>query len=932
MSDTADSSSSSPQPFAEASSSSIKHSSSSRAEIDAFIAWTQAVIAHLPGNIKTVIKPVDLADGVALFHILSDIDPDLFRNPHAGDTKDNWVLTIGTLKRLFKLMMQFYSQILQCAPTPLPAPDLNAIARSADPIELSKLCLLAIGIAVQSEKNESHIAAIQTLDQTHQHQLMMSIESIMSYIHQGQQEQSAITSADDSVSSSPFAPDSADRVDANHQSKSVAQLAAEIEAVTAEKVDIEKTHLLLLDAHRDIQNQFQDLKTEKDELASTHEAYKKRVEEERSEEADVLMRQEMEKLKNDLRRSEDALAELESDNEKLLQHGDESKRKIDELSKSAEEVTKLKDQIEEYRHAADRLQKAENAIEKYKKKLEEGADIRRQLKILEDQNAELVDRNAKLEDEYKRVSAFKPLMDSYKMQIADLETKSSSLQRDLAASKYEQEQILSRLKASEAQRATEKEEMELYQERIKELELGGDAAGTTRKKLVSRNSNASANGVDGLVAADASRASADNDDDLEDPDRLDRSGELEAALSGITMADLKIQVRKLARELEAARANKADQSRLIVLENLLEDAQRMKARYEADYLREHRDKMVLQNQLEQISSGKSDLGDGNEAAFALRLRLNEVVEELDVAKRRVSELEVQNEQVVRELTVAKSDLTLVNKDQVDMLHSLRASMEGDKDELEAHVKRLKTELGLVGEQNRMYMAQVNSLLMEKVDLQAEGIGQRDEALKRERTLGELRTRLQGKGLPKEVEEMVASLQNEAMNSTRDLKALQERFGKAKTFIKQQDKMIKEKDRSIAAAAAAGSLMGSSGSGGFDGAAEGGDENLEREARRLRDQVRNLEREQRLMMSAFQELGRRYMVELESGRNPSGGGGGGGAVGVGGGGVYARTRSASYAAGGVRALSGLTGLNAPGRSWLANQRRTVNPTLQLASRR
>lgn len=886
------------------------------AEIDAFVAWAQAVLADIPHADRNVSAPADLADGVALFQILADIDPDLFRNPHAGDTKDNWVLTIGTLKRLFKLMLQFYSQSLSCAPSPLPSPDLNAIARSADPEELAKLCLLAIGIAVQSEKNEAHIAAIQTLDHSHQTQLMVSIERIMSLIKQAQDEELAASAADDSTASSRAAA-----VDPNTHGRSSAELASELDTLRAEKDDIEKTYLVLLETHRSVTSEFQDLKAERDELTAKHQEYKKRVEEERNEQADVLLHQQIEKLKAELRRSEDALAELESDNEKLIQAAQDSKRKIDELQKTADEAVKLRDQIEEYKHAADRLQKAENAIEKYKKKLEEGADIRRQLKLLEDQNAELVDRNAKIEDEYKRVSAFKPLMDSYKTQIAELESKTSTLQRDLATSKYEQDQILSRLKAFEDQRATEKEEMELYQERIKELELGGDAAGVRRKKLVSRASNVSANGVEGLVAADATRADTDSLD-LDDDDELDRSGELEDALSGTTMTDLKIKVRKLARELEAAQTNKADQSRLIVLENLLEDAQRMKARYEADYLREHRDKMVLQSQLEAIRSGKSDLGDGTEAAYALRLRLNEVVEELDAAKRRLSELEVQNEQTLRELTVAKSDLALVNKDQVDILHSLRASMEADKDELEAHVKKLKAELGSMGEQNRMYMAQVNSLLMEKVDLQAEGIGQRDEALKRERALGDLRTRLQGKGLPKEVEELVASLQTEALNSTRDLKALQERFSKAKTFIKQQDRMIKEKDRSITAAAAAGSLMGGAG-GGEGGALRGemGNEALELEARRLREQVRNLEREQTLMMSAFQDLGRRYMVELESGRNPSGGGAAG-----------ARSGSASYAAGGVRALSGLTGLNAPGRSWLANQRRLVNPTLQLANRR
>ena len=70
-----------------------------------------------------------------------------------------------------------------------------------------------------------------------------------------------------------------------------------------------------------------------------------------------------------------------------------------------------------YRHAADKLQKTENVMEKYKKKLQEAADMRQQVKVqqgsptlsedykltilqcLEKQNADLVDKNAALEEE-----------------------------------------------------------------------------------------------------------------------------------------------------------------------------------------------------------------------------------------------------------------------------------------------------------------------------------------------------------------------------------------------------------------------------------------------------------------------------------------------------------------------------------------------------
>jgi hypothetical protein len=75
------------------------------------------------------------------------------------------------------------------------------------------------------------------------------------------------------------------------------------------------------------------------------------------------------------------------------------------------------------------------------------------------------------------------------------------------------------------------------------------------------------------------------------------------------MTDLKLQIRKLKRELEAIKKNEADASRVLVLENLLEDANRMKGRYENDYLAAHREKLVLQRDLEEIRSGKS-MGDG----------------------------------------------------------------------------------------------------------------------------------------------------------------------------------------------------------------------------------------------------------------------------------------------------------------------------------
>jgi hypothetical protein len=78
---------------------------------------------------------------------------------------------------------------------------------------------------------------------------------------------------------------------------------------------------------------------------------------------------------------------------------------------------------------------------------------------------------------------------------------------------------------------------------------------------------------------------------------------------------------------------------------------------------------------------------------------------------------------------------LVNKDQLDILATLRESVDEDKASLEADVARLKEQLKELSDKNRMQLEQVNALLLEKVGLQSEGIGQRERMLQREREFG-----------------------------------------------------------------------------------------------------------------------------------------------------------------------------------------------------
>ncbi|KAL9935519.1 hypothetical protein V8E36_005867 [Tilletia maclaganii] len=842
-------------------------------EARTFLSWVQACGRH--GGLFThePESPEDLCDGQALFQILADIDDNYFRNPSsATEPTANWVLKLGTLKRLYKLVVQYLNDELQEDVTSLPQPDLTQIARDANTQELCKLLRLVIAIPAKVRAQEQ-IEILKTLDQDE----MRSIASIM----QGAVEDVTASTRRANAGNGQNGGARAEGEEGNvsvEQSAEVRELKDKLKQTEEEKNKIELAYVQVLDEQRQLQSNFEDLQAERSEVEADLARAKQEVSDSQNNQTEVLLRQEVERLKADLRTSEDNLAEAEDQVEKLQKGAGQMARKMDELQKKAEEAGRLKDQVDELKHSADKVTRLESVVDKYKKKIEEAADVRRQVKQLEEENSSLVNRNKSLEDEWKRVSNFKPLMDSYKSQIHDLESKSSNLQRDLNAAKYESDQLKEKLIAAEEVRDREKEERELLEQRLEEVELRNSAGGRAKTTR-----SAAANDADGATIAEG--ATGADTTALEDTSRSfaadDLGDELEDALDGTSVTDLRIRVHKLTRELEAAKANKADVSRILVLENLLDDAQRMKGRYESDYLKEHQAKLILQSELDAIRSGKSSLGDGPEAALALRKRLNETVEELDSVRKQLQELEVKHDEINRELTIAKSDLTLVNKDQIDILRTLRASVEVEKQDLDKTVTRLREELKTAEDRNAMFMQQVNSLLMEKVDLQSEGITQREEALRRERNLGELRSSLAGKALPKEAEDFIAQLQINQQATDKQLKSVQDKFNKAKAFIKQQDRIIKDKERG--------------GGGGLS------DEQLAKAKQLGEEDNKRLRLELRLIGSAYHELGLRLSQEIRAG---------------------ARSASSSRREGGL----GMTPA-----SWLLAQRRVVVPGLTYGRR-
>ncbi|KAJ6618243.1 HOOK protein-domain-containing protein [Mycena sp. CBHHK59/15] len=788
-----------------------------RKEIDAFFNFFATFDLARP-----VTTLSDLGDGAALFDVLSLVDADYFRQSTrpSAQPSDNWVLRFSALKRLYRLMTQYFADVLQKPTSGLDVPDLQAIAKDHAVQATLTMCRLTIAIGVQCEKNKEFIDKIQGLSETDQHFLMKAIEQAR-----------FITASTDELSTNLQLRD-------DHYY----QIQSERSQILSEKETLEKVYQSLLEEHRALQTNYDDVVSEKDDALSRLRDVRREVDSKRSDKADGMMRGKIDRLRAELQKSEDNLAVSESELDKTTHLVTDLTKKNEELQIKADEAVRLKDKVDEYRHAADKLQKTENVMEKYKKKLQEGADLRQHVKALEKQNADLVDKNASLEEEYRKVSAFKPLMESYKNQIAELETKHSTRAQEIDTLKFELGECKNKLKIAVDERARDSETLELYQERVRELEL-------TSHRPVSTNKPADVNGnTDEFTVAELMGEADDNDHEGQG-----LGGELDDAIAGTTMTDLKLQIRKLKRELEAIKKNEADASRVLVLENLLEDANRMKSRYENDYLAAHREKLVLQRDLEEIRSGKS-MGDGAEAAIALRQRLNETVDQLDTLRKEHTELEVEFDTQSRELTIAKSDLTLVNKDQLDILATLRESVNEDKVGLEADVQRLRQQNKELSDKNRMQLEQVNALLLEKVNLQSEGIGHREKMLQRERDFGDLRASISGKDLPEDIKSRLLALHEENVNLKESNKTAQAQLAKARSFIKSQDKLFKEQHAAQAVSAAPGTFQEAEAS--FRSQIRVLEEEVTRQKRLMSDSTKRYRREQELMLSAVHAMGMR----------------------------------------------------------------------------
>ena len=96
--------------------------------------------------------------------------------------------------------------------------------------------------------------------------------------------------------------------------------------------------------------------------------------------------------------------------------------------------------------------KLESTIDAYKIKLEEMADLRQQIKYLEETNLRLFDEKSNLEQEYKQAKSLQTQVEFHKRTNQELYQKISELQRIADKAEFERNRTEERLNAINAEK------------------------------------------------------------------------------------------------------------------------------------------------------------------------------------------------------------------------------------------------------------------------------------------------------------------------------------------------------------------------------------------------------------------------------------------------------------------------------------------------
>uniref|UniRef100_A0A4W6D353 Hook microtubule-tethering protein 1 n=1 Tax=Lates calcarifer TaxID=8187 RepID=A0A4W6D353_LATCA len=403
--------------------------------------FTSALCLSLSVVLQTFNTPApcrtveELTTGAAISQALHKIDPAWFTDGWLGriktDVEDNWRLKMNNLKKILQMVVDYYNEVLGQEISDFPLPDLALVAEHSNPVELGRLLQLILGCAVRCERKQEYIQIIMTLEESVQHVVMTAIQELMS-----------------KETMAPFGAELSGDLEQQLKKalEDLTELLAEKEALAqrCQELDIQ---VAVLQEERNSLLAENDVLTDRANQLDTFDDPSTPSGRKHSQ-----LQQQLETLQEENFRLEAAKDDYRIHCEELEKQLIEVQHRNDELTSLAEESRALKDELDVLRNCSDRVVMLEASVETYKRKLENLGDLKRQMKLLEENNMTYMHNTVSLEEELRKANAARAQLETYKRQVQELHRKlSEETRRRIIIERDSLKEINEELRCTQAQ-------------------------------------------------------------------------------------------------------------------------------------------------------------------------------------------------------------------------------------------------------------------------------------------------------------------------------------------------------------------------------------------------------------------------------------------------------------------------------------------------
>ncbi|KAJ5928046.1 hypothetical protein N7466_007002 [Penicillium verhagenii] len=405
---------------------------------------------------KTLRAPEELTDGIILWEILQDIDPQYFLDEIPERNPDNhWVAKWQNLKHIHKLLLSYIRhQNDESLPSGLdPSPDLEAIAEKASSKETNKLLKLLLIAAISSPNAETYVQTLQELTTSTQ----QGLKDIIEEAHNGQYE--PLHAADE------LREDLAKRdhpVDLELQfEERVGKVLAENDRLSHEKKELEKA---LEDLHNRLARLQENNDTLQNRLASTED----RLVTLKSGKGDLGFNAKA--LESKTRQQDDLIASQEAKLTAAQDEVDSLRMSVESLKVKNQRYQKLQDDYDELRTDRDQLARKANAAEKYRQKLQASQDFEKENQTLRNQIKDLQQQLKESDSQQRWTSEHDVELEEYRKLLPRIEQECNEIQNLKKQLEFNNHALTERLESADEQHERDDALISELRERLRELE------------------------------------------------------------------------------------------------------------------------------------------------------------------------------------------------------------------------------------------------------------------------------------------------------------------------------------------------------------------------------------------------------------------------------------------------------------------------------